>query len=71
MRVVDQCHALATLLLVKQVRETLPIVQEVRWAPGLVWTGKENSPPPGFDPQTIQHIVSHYTTYTIPPHALF
>jgi hypothetical protein len=71
MMVVDQCHALANLLLVKLVRETLPIAQEVGWAPGPVWTGGENSPPLGFNPQTIQPIVSHYSTYTILAQALF
>jgi hypothetical protein len=25
-------------------------------------------PPPGFDPQTSQRVVSHYTDYTIPAH---
>ena len=71
MRVVDQCQALATLPLVKRVRETLPIAQEVGWTPGPVWVGWENSSPLGFDPWTIQPIVSHYTTYTILAHALF
>jgi hypothetical protein len=27
------------------------------------------SPPPGFDPWTIQPVASHYTDYTIPAHA--
>jgi hypothetical protein len=29
------------------------------------WYGKA-FPPPGFDPQTIQPVVRHYTDYTIP-----
>jgi hypothetical protein len=31
------------------------------WAPGPVWTGAENSPPPGFDLQTVQSVASRYT----------
>jgi hypothetical protein len=29
-------------------KDPVPIVQEVGWAPGPVWTGAENLPPPGF-----------------------
>ena len=44
------------------------IVQEAGWAPGPVWTGAENlTPPPGFDPQTVQPIASRYTDYTTWP----
>jgi len=40
----------------------VPIVQEVGWAPGPVWTGAENlAPPPGFDPRTVQSVASRYT----------
>jgi hypothetical protein len=28
------------------------------------------SPPPGFDPRTVQPVVSRYTDYTIPAHFL-
>jgi hypothetical protein len=28
------------------------------------------SPPPGFDPRTVQLIASHYTDYAIPAHML-
>ena len=30
-----------------RVRETVPIVQEVGWAPGTVWTGAQNLAPTG------------------------
>jgi hypothetical protein len=43
-------------------KDPVPIVQEVGWAPGSVWTGAENlPPPPGFDPQTVQPVASRYT----------
>ena len=36
--------------------DPVPIVQEAGLAPGPVWTGRvlKISPPPGFDPQTVQ-----------------
>ena len=46
----------------------VPTVWEAGWAPGLVWTGVEISPPPGFDPWTVQSVASHYTDYAIPAH---
>jgi hypothetical protein len=39
-------------------KDPVPIVQEAGWAPGLVWTGAENLPPPGFDPWNVQPIAS-------------
>ena len=44
-------------------KDPVPIVQEAGWAPGPVWTGVENlaSPPPGFDPRTVQPVASRYT----------
>ena len=45
-------------------KDPVPIVQEAGWAPGSVWTDAENlalAPSPGFDPQTVQPIVSRYT----------
>ena len=52
-------------------RETdrVPIVQEAEWAPGPVCSGAINLaplPPPGFDPWTVQPIVSRHTVYVIP-----
>jgi hypothetical protein len=29
----------------------------------------ENSPPPGFDPRTVQPVASRYTDWAIPTHA--
>ena len=47
-------------------RETpLPIIQEAGWAPGPVWTDVENSPPPRFDPRTVQPVASRYTDWAI------
>ena len=43
-------------------RDSLPIVHETWWAPGLVWTGAKNlAPPPGFDLRTVQAVASRYT----------
>ena len=44
----------------------VPIVQEVGWAPGSVWTDAENVVPPGFDPRTVQPVASRYTDSAIP-----
>ena len=49
-------------------KDPVPIIQEAGWAPGLVWKGVEISPPPGFDPRTLQAIASHYTDWAIPAH---
>ena len=38
-------------------KDTVPIVEEAGWAPGPVWTGAENQPPPpGFDLRTVQPV---------------
>ena len=43
-------------------KDPVPIVQEAGWAPGPVWTGAKNlALPPGFDPRTVQPVVSRYT----------
>ena len=33
---------------------------------GLVWTGAENLPTPGFDPRTVQPVASSYTDWATP-----
>ena len=47
-------------------KDTVPIVQEAGWAPGLVWIGAENLAPTGIRFRTFQPVVSHYTDYAIP-----
>jgi hypothetical protein len=42
-------------------KDPVTIVQEAGWAPGPVWTGAENLATPGFDPRTVQPVVSRYT----------
>jgi hypothetical protein len=43
-------------------KDPVPVVQEVGWSPGPVWTGAENlAPPPGFDPRTVQPVASRNT----------
>jgi hypothetical protein len=41
--------------------DPVPIVQEAGWAPGPVWMGAKNLPPPGFDPWPVQPVVNHCT----------
>jgi len=48
-------------------KDPVPIVQEAGWAPGPVWTGAENLAPTGFDPRTVQPVVSYYTDYATRP----
>jgi len=45
--------------------DPVPTVYEAGWAPWLVWMFIENSPLPGFDPWTIQPVVSRYPEYAI------
>ena len=47
-------------------KEPVSVVQEAVWASGPVWTARKNSPPPGSDPRTVQHIASHYIDWAIP-----
>ena len=44
-------------------KEPVPIVHEDGWAPGLVWTSAEISPPAGFNLWTVQLVASRYTNY--------
>jgi hypothetical protein len=39
-------------------KDPVPIVQEPGWASGQVWTCAKNLAPPGFDPRTVQPVVS-------------
>jgi hypothetical protein len=41
--------------------DPLPAVQEAGWTSGLVWTGAD-SPPPKFDPRTVQTVASRCST---------
>jgi hypothetical protein len=42
-------------------KDPVPTVQETVWVLGPVWTGAENLAPTGFDPRTVQLVVSRYT----------
>jgi hypothetical protein len=48
-------------------KNPVPIAQENMWFPGPVRKGEENSPPPGFDPRTVQPVASRYTDYVTRP----
>jgi hypothetical protein len=47
-------------------KDPVPIVQEVGWAPGPVWTNVKNLAPPEFEPRTVQPVASRYTDWAIP-----
>ena len=47
-------------------KDPVPIVQETGWAPGSVWTMKILVPP-GFDPRTLQPVVSRYIDWATRP----
>jgi hypothetical protein len=49
------------------VKDPVPIVQEAGLAPGPVWTDRKSRPPPGFDPRTVQPLVSPYTDWATQP----
>jgi len=63
MGVGGQRHAPAAL---PPGKDTVPVVQEVGWVPGPVWTDVENLAPPGFNPRTVQTVASRYTDWAIP-----
>ena len=48
-------------------KDPVPIVQEVVWAPGPVWTVRKISPPPGFNQRTVRPVASHLTDYVTRP----
>jgi len=62
--VTGQRHASAAL---NPGKHPVPIVEEVGWAPGPVWTDAENLPPPGFDPRNVHPVASRYTDYATLP----
>ena len=64
MGVGGQHHAPAAL---PSGKDPVPIVQEAGWAPGRV---RKISPPPGFDPRTVQTVASRYTDWAITAHKL-
>jgi hypothetical protein len=49
-------------------RDPVPIVQEVGWVTGPVWTVRKNSTSPGFDPRNVQPVASSYTDWDTPAH---
>ena len=67
MGVGGQCHALAALL---PGKTRYPLYSRLIWDPGPVWMSAENSSPPGFDPRTMQPVVSCCTDYTTPGYSV-
>jgi len=58
-----QCHAAAALALGKTRHPSCRRLGQPQGQSGWV---RKISPPPEFDPQTVQPIASHCTNYTIP-----
>ena len=59
----------ATLrLLYPWEQEPIPVAKEADSAPGPVWTSVENLASLGFDPRSVQSVVSSYADYAIPFH---
>jgi hypothetical protein len=48
----------------------VPIMHELGWALQPVWTGWKISPPPEFDPRTVQLVAIRHTDWAIPAHVL-
>jgi len=48
-------------------KDPVPILQEVGWAPGSVWTGAKNLVPTGFNPRTAQPVASCYADWATGP----
>jgi hypothetical protein len=47
--------------------DSIPIVQEAGWPQVLSGQVRKISPPPGFDPRTVQPVASRYTDYATQP----
>jgi hypothetical protein len=45
-----------------------PLYRRLGWPQGRSGRVLKISPPPGFDPRTVQHVASLYTDYAIPAH---
>jgi hypothetical protein len=49
-------------------KDAVPIVQEVGWIPGPVWTGAENLTPPEFDLRNVQTVAQSLYLLSYPAH---
>jgi hypothetical protein len=68
MGVGGQRHALAAL---PPVKTRYPLYRRLGGPKGLSGRVRKISPPPGFDPQTVQPVASRYTDWAIPAHMKF
>ena len=65
----DEGWVVETPRLFNPGKDPVPIVFEMGWGSGPLWTGAENlPPPPGFGPRTVQSVGSRYTDYSISVH---
>ena len=63
MGVGGQCRALAAL---PPGMTRYPVYRRLGGPQGQCGRVRKNSPPPGFEPRTVQPLASRYTDYTIP-----
>jgi len=60
-----QCHAPAAL---PPLKTRYPLYKKLGGPQGRSERVRKISPPPAFDPRTVQPIASRYTVWTIPAH---
>jgi hypothetical protein len=65
---VGGCHAQAALPPGKETQ--YPLYKRLCGAQGRSGRVRKISPPPGFDPRTVQSVASRYTDWAIPVHHL-
>jgi hypothetical protein len=68
MRVGDQLHAPAALP--PWIETQCPLYRRLGGPQGRSGRVRKISPPPGFDPRTVQPVASRYIDYTIPAHSV-
>jgi len=44
-------------------KDPILVLQEAGWASGPVWSARKISPPPRYDPRTVQPVASRCTSY--------
>ena len=68
MEIIDQRHAPAAL---PPGKTRYPLYRSLGAFQGRSGRVRKISPPPGFDPRTVQPVASHYTYWAIPAHIFY